>query len=80
MLGRAEVVQQQLSVRQLEAMIHAEPRDTSKKAPAPQPLESELAAKWGLGVKLKQSERGAGTLTLAFKSKADLDRVLAALR
>ena len=74
------VVQQQLSVRQLEAMIHAEPRDASKKAPAPQPLESELAAKWGLGVKLKQSERGAGTLTLAFKTKSDLDRVLAALR
>lgn len=74
------VVQQQLSVRQLEAMIHAEPRAASKKAAPPQPLESELAAKWGLGVKLKQSDRGAGTLTLAFKSKADLDRVLAALR
>ncbi|MES2684447.1 MAG: ParB/RepB/Spo0J family partition protein [Pseudomonadota bacterium] len=74
------VVQQQLSVRQLEAMIHAEPRDASRKPTAPQPLESELAAKWGLGVKLKQSEKGAGTLTFAFKSNADLDRVLAALR
>ena len=74
------VVQQQLSVRQLEAMIHAEPRDVSRKAAAPQPLESELAAKWGLGVKLKQSEKGAGTLTFAFKSNSDLDRVVAALR
>lgn len=74
------VVQQQLSVRQLEAMIHAEPRDAARRAAAPQPLESELAAKWGLGVKLKQSEKGAGTLTLAFKTKTDLDRVLAALR
>ena len=64
------VVQQQLSVRQLEAMVHAEPA----------PLESELAQKWGLGVKLRQTERGAGTLTLAFKSKTELDRVLAALR
>lgn len=74
------VVQQQLSVRQLEAMIHAEPRNASKKTATPQPLESELAAKWGLGVRLKQTDKGAGTLTLAFKSKADLDRVLSALR
>ena len=74
------VVQQQLSVRQLEAMIHAEPRPSTQKATTPAPLEMELAKKWGLGVKLRQSEKGAGTLTLAFKTKAELDRVLAALR
>lgn len=74
------VVQQQLSVRQLETMIHAEPRAGAKKSAAPAPLETELAQKWGLGVKLKQSDKGAGTLTFAFKSKIDLDRVLAALR
>ena len=74
------VVQQQLSVRQLEAMVHAEPKPAGKKPAAPAPLESELAQKWGLGVKLRQTERGAGTLTLAFKSKTELDRVLAALR
>lgn len=73
------VVQQQLSVRQLEAMIHAEPKPAGKSA-TPAPLEMELASKWGVGVKLKQSDKGAGTLTFAFKSKSDLDRVLAALR
>ncbi|MDO9452360.1 MAG: ParB/RepB/Spo0J family partition protein [Stagnimonas sp.] len=74
------VVQQQFSVRQLEAMIHAEPRSNAQKAAAPAPLEMELASRWGVGVKLKQSGKGAGTLTFAFKSKSDLDRVLAALR
>jgi len=73
------VVQQQLSVRQLEALVHAEPKALVKKA-APAPIESELAKKWGLGVKLRQSVKGAGTLTLAFKSATELDRVLAALR
>lgn len=74
------VVQQQLSVRQLEALVHADPKPTAKKSAAPAPLEAELAKKWGLGVKLRQSEKGAGTLTLAFKTKTELDRVLAALR
>ncbi len=74
------VVQQQLSVRQLEALVHAEPRAATQKTAAPAPVEAELARRWGLGVKLRQSERGAGTLTLAFKSRADLDRVLAVLR
>jgi len=74
------VVQQQLSVRQLETLIHAEPRSAARKTAAPAPLEAELSSKWGLGVKLRQTDRGAGTLTLAFKSRNDLDRVLAALR
>lgn len=74
------VVQQQLSVRQLEAMIHAEPKSAAGKSATPAPLEMELASKWGMGVKFKQSDKGAGTLTFAFKSKSDLDRVLAALR
>lgn len=74
------VVQQQLSVRQLEALVHADPKAPEKKSANVVPLEAELAKKWGLGVKLRQSEKGAGTLTLAFKTKTDLDRVLAALR
>lgn len=74
------VVQQQLSVRQLEAMIHTEPKSFARTTAVPAPLETELAGKWGLGVKLRQSARGAGTLTLAFKSQNDLNRVLAALR
>lgn len=75
------VVQQQLSVRQLEALLHAEPKSTDKSGKrAPMPVETELARKWGLSVKLRQSDNGAGKLTLAFKSQAELDRVLAALR
>ncbi len=74
------VVQQQLSVRQLEALVHAEPRAAGRKAPAPMPVEAELSSKWGLGVRLRQSNKGTGTLTLAFKTQSDLDRVLAALR
>lgn len=79
-----QVVQQQLSVRQLEALLLAEPKASTKKVAAPAPilqaLEAELTKKWGAGVKLRQSEKGSGTLTLAFKSKTELDRVLAALR
>ena len=74
------VVQQQLSVRQLEALVHADPKSPAKKSATPAPLEAELAKKWGLGVKLRQSEKGAGSLTLSFKTKTELDRVLAALR
>ncbi len=74
------VVQQQLSVRQLEALVHAEPKAATGKLATPAPLEAELARKWGLGIKLKQSAKGAGTLTLTFKSRADLERVLAVLR
>ncbi len=74
------VVQQQLSVRQLEAMVHAEPRASARKPALSVPLEAELAGRWGLAVKLRQGERGAGTLTFAFKSRNDLDRMLAALR
>ena len=74
------VVQQQLSVRQLEALVHADPKSAAKKFTTPAPLEAELSRKWGLGVKLRQSEKGAGSLTLTFKTKTELDRVLAALR
>ena len=74
------VVQQQLSVRQLEALVHAEPRAAHRKSVASAPLETELAKKWGAGVKLRQTDKGAGTLTLAFKSTTELDRLLAALQ
>ena len=74
------VVQQQLSVRQLEALIHAEPKLAAGERKSPPPIETELSLKWGLSVKLRQGEKGAGSLTLSFKSKTELDRLLAALR
>ena len=76
-----QVVERQLSVRQTEALVHEEPRPAGRKAPAaPAPLEAELSRKWGSGVRLQQSSAGRGKLTIAFKSAAELDRLLAVLR
>ncbi|MDP3857156.1 MAG: ParB/RepB/Spo0J family partition protein [Stagnimonas sp.] len=76
-----QVVERQLSVRQTEALVHGEPVAASKKpAPVAAPLESELARKWGAGVKLQQNAQGRGKLTIAFKSATELERLLAALR
>ena len=76
-----QVVERQLSVRQTEALVHGEPALAAKKpAPVAAPLESELARKWGAGVKLQQSAQGRGKLTIAFKSSAELERLLAVLR
>lgn len=76
-----QVVERQLSVRQTEALVHEEPRPAGRKAPAtPAPLEAELSRKWGSGVRLQQSAAGRGKLTIAFKSAAELDRLLAVLR
>ena len=74
------VVERQLSVRQTEALVHDDPRLASPKLATPvAPREAELARKWGVGVKLQQSPQGRGTLTIAFKSTAELERVLGAL-
>ena len=76
-----QVLERQLSVRQTEALVHEEPRTAGRKSPAaPAPLEAELSRKWGSGVRLQQSAQGRGKLTIAFKSAAELDRLLAVLR
>lgn len=76
-----QVIERQLSVRQTEALVHEEPRPAGRKGPAaPAPLEAELSRKWGSGVRLQQSAQGRGKLTIAFKSAAELDRLLAVLR
>lgn len=77
-----QVVEKQLSVRQTEALVHEEPKPAAarKAMPAALPLEAELARKWGSGVKLQQSAKGRGKLTIAFKTPAELERLLAVLR
>lgn len=76
-----QVVERQLSVRQTEALVHDDPAPAAKKAaPVAAPLETELARKWGAGVKLQQNAQGRGKLTIAFKSAAELERLLAVLR
>ncbi|HEY0974490.1 MAG TPA: ParB/RepB/Spo0J family partition protein [Solimonas sp.] len=75
-------VERQLSVRQTEALVQAEPNKAAKK-PAPskaQPLEQELSANIGLPVRLQQTEAGRGRLTVSFKSAAELERLLSRLR
>lgn len=76
-----QVIERQLSVRQTEALLHDEPRSSGRKpAPTPAPVAAELARKWGMAVKLQQSAKGQGTLTLGFKSQQELERLLSVLR
>ncbi|HEY9547138.1 MAG TPA: chromosome partitioning protein ParB, partial [Solimonas sp.] len=74
-------VERQLSVREIEALVHADgdakPRPARPRAPA---LEQELTQKIGLPVRLQQSESGRGRLTVSFKNAAELQALLARLR
>lgn len=76
------VVEKQLSVRQTEALVHAEgkttpPRPGKPRAPA---LEKEISARIGLPVRLHQAESGHGKLSVSFRSADELERLLARLR
>jgi ParB family chromosome partitioning protein len=73
-------VEKQMSVRQIEALVHAEgsakPRPVKARAPA---LEQEIAQKIGLPVRLQQNDAGRGRLTVSFKSADELQKLLARL-
>lgn len=73
-------VERQLSVRQTEALVHAEthdkPRPARPRAPA---LEQELTQKIGLPVRLQQNDAGRGRLTVSFRNAAELKALLARL-
>lgn len=77
----AQVVERQLSVRQLEALLALHkpdaPRATPKRAPS---LEKELSQKFGLPVKLRQDESGRGKLTLSFKDLGELQALMQRLQ
>ena len=69
---------QQLSVRALEAMLLAEGGHKSKPAPKrnSHKYESDLSRRVGLPVRIQQSKSGAGTLSVTFKSGAELDALI----
>jgi ParB family chromosome partitioning protein len=74
-------VERQLTVRQIEAMVHAGAADRSRPAKLRAPaLEQELAQKLGLPVRLQQAESGRGRLTVSFRSAAELQALLARLQ
>ncbi|HSW12374.1 MAG TPA: ParB/RepB/Spo0J family partition protein [Solimonas sp.] len=76
------VAEQHLSVRQTEALVHAQPQQKPKAAPPPAigEIEKELAGRIGLAVKLQQNDKGRGKLTVAFKSNSELQKLLGLLR
>jgi ParB family transcriptional regulator, chromosome partitioning protein len=75
------VAEQHLSVRALEALIHAEGGTKEKAArPAVSRLEHDLSQRIGLPVRVQQNAQGRGRLTVAFKGKDELDRLLKIIR
>lgn len=77
-----QVVDQQLSVRQTEVLVQAQPLAAKPKASAPAlaEIERDVGARIGLGVKLQQNAQGRGRLTVSFKSNSELQKLLALLR
>lgn len=80
----AKVVEQQLSVRQTEVLIKESPVETAPKAlngkaasPEELQMQSELSQRLGLKVKLKQSAKGSGRLTIDFRNGVELEKLLA---
>lgn len=72
------VVQQGLSVRQTEALVHRE-QDPPPKPPAERPhagIEKTLSASVGLPVKLQANDKGRGKLTVSFGSEEEMQRLL----
>lgn len=75
------VVDGQLSVRATEALVQAKPSDKAKPVGAvPHELETELRERLGLPLKLQQNDKGRGKLVVTFKNKAELDKLMKALR
>jgi ParB family transcriptional regulator, chromosome partitioning protein len=78
-----QIVKEQLSVRQLEALVksHSEARD-KKKTPAPKMPDSykmvqdTLSAFFGSKVGMKRAPNGKGQITIAFGSDEELNRIL----
>ncbi len=76
-----QVVERQLSVRQTETLVHAEPGSAPKKDKAPTLPEADLIAeKWGVSVALQRGPNGKGSLKLGYQTESQLQRLLAALR
>ena len=70
------------SVRQTEELVRAALAGRSAKArkPSRSPLENDLSQKIGLPVRVQQGSDGAGRLTIRFKQKSELDKLVRLLR
>ena len=75
------VAEQQLSVRQTEALVHAEQRERPRPPPKParSKLEKQLSERIGLPVRVSQAESGRGKLSVAFKNAEELNKLLSLL-
>ena len=77
------VIARQYSVRQTEELVRAAlaGRASAKgRKPSRSPLESDLSQKIGLPVRVQQGNDGAGRLTIRFKQKSELDKLVRLLR
>ena len=76
------VVARAYSVRQTEDLVRAALAGRSSKArkPSRSPLETDLSQRIGLPVRLQQGNDGTGRLTIKFKQKSELDKLLRLLR
>jgi len=77
------VIARQYSVRQTEELVRAAlaGRSSSKgRKPSRSPLESDLSQRVGLPVRVQQGNDGGGRLTIRFKQKSELDKLVRLLR
>ena len=76
------VVARQMSVRQTEELVSAAlaGRTSGKKKPSRSPLENDLTQKLGLPVRLQAGSDGGGKLTIRYRQKSELDKLLRILR
>lgn len=78
-----EIVQQQLSVRQAEALVRKVNANTKKKPtvpnnlpPAYRKVEDNLTSHFSTRVKLKRNSKGSGTIVLDFYSDDELNHII----
>ena len=78
----AAVVSRQYSVRQTEELVRSTlaPKGKSTAKPKRSPVENELSTKLGLAVQLRHGADGAGVLSIRFRQKSELDKLVRLLR
>lgn len=76
------VVARHYSVRQAEELVRAAlaRRPGQPRKAARPPAEAEIAARIGLPVRIDQGPQGAGRLTIKFKQKSELEKLIKLLR
>ena len=76
------VIARLYSVRQTEELVRAALAGRTSKArkSSRSPLENDLSQKLGLAVRVQQGNDGAGRLTIKFRQKSELDKLVRLLR